>query len=153
MSLYTILLFVHISAIALWVGGGVMFSLLGARASKAGPDPQGVLRMAEQSEWLGKSFFGPVSMIATAAGIWMVFEGSWGWGHFFIWYGIGMVVLSMVLGFAFYDKNSKQLVAIVRERGLDESAQAILKRIIMVSNIELLLLFMAIFAMTFKPFS
>jgi hypothetical protein len=154
MALYRVLLFVHITAIAIWVGGIFMYGLLGARAAKAGPPmPEMVVRNLETAEWLGPHFFLPVNLTALVSGIWLVADSGLGFGHFFVLFGLGMVVLAAVMGTGFFSPRAKALIAHINEKGLDTEAQQGMARIAMASKIMLGLLVLTIFAMTYKPFS
>lgn len=154
MALYRILLFVHITAIAIWVGGGFMFALLGARAAKAGPPPpQMVIRNLEVAEWLGPHFYLPVILTTLVSGIWLVVESGLGFGHFFVLFGLGMVVLAAAMGVGFFVPRAKALIAHINEKGLDAEAQSRMAQVAMVSKVMLGLLVLTTFAMTYKPFS
>ena len=153
MTLYKVLLFVHITATAIWVGGGFMFALLGARAAKAGPPPpEMVVRNLGVAEWLGPHFYLPVILTTLVSGIWLVAESGIGYGHFFVLFGLGMVVLAAGMGIGFFVPRAKALIAHINEKGLDAEAQAGLAQVAMVSKVMLALLVLTIFAMTYKPF-
>jgi uncharacterized membrane protein len=154
MTLYRILLFVHVTAIAIWVGGGFMFSLLGARAAKAGPPtPEMVTRNLQVAEWLGPHFYMPVILTTLASGIWLVVESGLGFGHFFVLFGIGMVILAAGMAVGFFVPRARALIAHVNAKGLDAEAQASMAQVALVSKVMLGLLVLTIFAMTYKPFS
>jgi uncharacterized membrane protein len=153
-SLYKILLFVHITAIAIWVGGGFMLALTGARAAKAGPPPREmVVRNLETAEWLGTHFYAPVMLVTLISGIWLVLEIGYGFGHFFVIWGLGTIVLTGTLGMTFFVPRAKALIARVNEKGVDAEAQASLAQIGAVSKLVTGLLILTIFVMTYKPFS
>lgn len=153
MTLYKILLFVHITAIAIWVGGGFMFALLGARAAKAGPPPpEMVIRNLGIAEWLGPHFYLPVILTTLVSGIWLVDESGLGFGHFFVLFGLGITVLAAGMGVGFFVPRAKALASHINEKGLDAEAQAAMAQIAVVSKVILGLLVLTIFAMTYKPF-
>jgi uncharacterized membrane protein len=152
--LYTVLLFVHITAIALWVGGGFMLALLGVRAAKAGPPaPQLVIRNLEVAEWLGPHFYLPVILTTLVSGIWLVVESGFGFGHFFVLVGLGMVILAAGMGVGFFVPRAKALITHINERGVDAEAVARMAQVALVSKVMLGLLILTIFTMTTKPFS
>lgn len=153
MTLYRILLFVHVTTIAIWVGGGFMLMLLGARAAKEGPPPpQMVTRNLEMAEWLGPHFYLPVILTTLVTGIWLVVESGLGFGHFFILFGLGMVIVAAGMGVGFFVPRAKALIAHINEKGIDAEAQAMMGQVAMVSKIMLALLVLTIFTMTYKPF-
>ncbi len=152
--MYRVLLFVHITTIALWIGGGFMLALLGARAAKEGPPPpQMVVKNLQFMEWLGPHFYAPVILITLVSGIWLVIESGLGFGHFFVIAGLGMAFLGAGMGLGFFVPQAKALIAHLNEKGLDAEAQAKMKSISMVSKGMLALLVLTVFFMTYKPFS
>lgn len=154
MNLYKFLLFVHITTIAIWVGGGFMFALLGARAAKAGPPPpEMVKRNLQMAEWLGPHFYAPAIFVTLASGIWLVLETGYGFGHFFILWGLGTIVVTGAMGMAFFVPKARALIAHLDEKGVDAEAQASLAQIAMVGKMLTGLLILTIFVMVYKPFS
>lgn len=152
--MYRILLFLHISFIAVWTGGNFMFGLLAGRAKKLGPpQPEMVVRNLETAEWLGTHFYIPLIALTLASGVGLILESGMGFGHFFVLFGLGMVVLSGALGAGFFGPKAKKLIAHINEHGMDAEVQAGLGQIMIVSKILLGLLFVTIFVMTYKPFA
>ena len=154
MTLYTVLVFVHITTIAIWVGGGFMLALQGTRAAKAGPPtPEMVVRNLEAAEWLGPHFYGPVILTTLVSGIWLVIESGLGFGHFFVLFGLGMVILAAGMGVGFFVPRAKALIAHINEKGIDDEARASMAQVAMVSKVMTGLLILTIFVMTNKPFA
>ena len=154
MTLYTVLVFVHITTIAIWVGGGFMLALQGARAAKAGPPmPEMVIRNLAAAEWLGPHFYLPVILTTLVSGIWLVVESGLGFGHFFVIFGLGMVILAAGMGVGFFVPRAKALIAHINEKGIDDEARASMAQVAMVSKVMIGLLVLTIFVMTNKPFA
>lgn len=151
MDLYTVLLFVHVLAAALWVGGGVMLHLIAERAVKS-DDPGRIGTLLADAEYTGKKFFGPASGVTLLAGVWLVFEGDWGWDHVFILGGILGIVISMVIGFAGIQPASVKVGQALATGGtLTNDVRSGLKRIQTLSRIDTLILIAVVFLMTNKP--
>lgn len=152
MSLYELIKFVHVASIVAWVGGAVMFNVLAMRSGKMGGDPQGVIRTAEQAEWLGRFYYSPLVVVTLLSGIGLVLKsgGVFDFKDPFVVVGVAMVVAAGALGGVFYSKNTKLLVDGINERGMDAGSMAILKRIVLVSNIETAFLFFTVFMMVTK---
>jgi putative copper export protein len=72
MTLYELLLFVHVLAAATWVGGAVMLKVQSARAMRSGPDR--AAELALETEHVGTRVLMPASIVLLVAGLWMVFE-------------------------------------------------------------------------------
>lgn len=150
MSNTDLLLFVHVSAVVVWLGGGVMFQVL-ARRTTRNADAEAVARVAEQTNWVGRFYFTPAAVVTLLAGLGLVLESGIGFDHLWVLIGLTAVVVSAVLGMAFFGPQSRSLAEEVRARGLDDGVGARLRRIVLVSQIELVILFVAVFAMTVKP--
>lgn len=151
MSLYEILLFVHVLAVATWVGGGIMLHVIAERTI-ATNDPVRVGGLLAEAELLGKRYFGPATGVTLIAGIWLVIEGSWGWTEPFVLGGLTGVALSSIIGFGMI-----QPAAIKAGQGLAASSaitpevSASLQKVQMFSRIDTALLAVVLFLMTVKP--
>lgn len=151
MDLYTVLLFVHVLAAALWVGGGVMIYLIAERAVKS-DDPARIATMLADADHAGRTYFGPASGVTLLAGIWLVFQGEWGWDHVFILGGIVGILISMGLGFGGIQPASVKVgQALADGGGLTDDVRAGLKRIQTLSRIDTVILIVVVFLMTNKP--
>ena len=148
MSLYEILKFVHICAVILWVGGSVMFLVLTARMNN--DDPAVVAKIAEDSVWLGNRYYTPVAIVTLIAGVWMVITSGMGFEHLWITIGIAVVVISAVLGMAYYAKAGKAIAEGARTGTLTDETRAKLAQIRTVARVETALLFFAVYAMVTK---
>ncbi len=150
MTLYELLLFVHILAAATWVGGAVMLKVQSARALKA--DPNRAAELALETERVGTTVLMPSSIVLLVAGLWLVFEGDWGFGPLWIKLGLGIYVVSAVAGAVFLGPLYKQVGELRAERGPgDAEVTARLRRISNLSWVDLGLLVAAVFVMTVKP--
>ena len=68
MSLYSVLLFVHILGAVVWIGGGISLQVLGVRVRASG-DPQRMAALATEAEWMGTRLYMPASGVVLLAGI------------------------------------------------------------------------------------
>jgi hypothetical protein len=112
-----------------------------------------VTRNRAFQEWLGPHFYGPVILTTLVSGIWLVIESGLGFGHFFVLFGLGMIVVAAGMGFGFVAPRAKALIVHVNEKGVDGEARALLGQVATVSRIMLLLLILTVFAMTYNPLS
>lgn len=151
MDFYSVLLFVHVLAAALWVGGGVMLHVIAERAV-ASDDPARIGTLLVDAEHTGKTYFAPASGVTLVAGIALVLRGDWGWDHIFILGGILGIVVSMVIGFGGIQPASVKVgQALGAGGGITEDVRAGLKKIQTLSRIDTLILIVVIFLMTNKP--
>jgi uncharacterized membrane protein len=149
--LYRILLFVHVFMVILWVGPGVLFQIFTERAA-ATEDTATLRTVAREGERLGKTLFGPASTIVLATGVWLTFEGSWGFDRIFVIGGLIGVVASMTIGGVFIAPTVKSL-----EKGLTASAELSpemksgLIRLRNAGRVDSFLMAAVVFLMTVKP--
>lgn len=149
-TLYKLLLFVHVLTAAIWVGGAVMLKVQSARALKS--DPNRAAELALETEHVGKSILMPASIVLLVAGLWMVFEGDWGFGPLWVKLGLAIYVVSAVAGAVFIGPLYKQVGELRAEGGSgDAEITARLQRISNLSTIDLGLLVAAVYVMTVKP--
>lgn len=152
MSWSEFLLFVHVTATAVWVGAGVALEVVGARFDKAG-DPAAAAAYGKHTANLGEKLFMPCSILVLVTGILMVLDSRWEFQDAFIAFGIGAVIVSSVIGAAVLGPLSNKLAALV-EKGAPASAINVqTKRFLGIARLNTLLLVVAIFFMSVKPFS
>ena len=150
MTLYELLLFAHVLAAATWVGGAVMLKVQSGRALKS--DPNRAAELALETSHVGTTLLMPASIVLLVAGLWLVFEGDWGFGPLWVKLGLAIYVISAVAGAVFIGPLYKQVGELRAERGPgDAEVQERLKRISALSSIDLVLLVAAVFVMTVKP--
>ena len=148
--LYKLLLFVHVLAAAVWVGGAVMLKVQSGRALKS--DPDRAAELAVETERVGTSILMPASIVLLVAGLWMVFEGDIGFDPLWVKLGLAIYVISAVAGAVFIGPLYKQVGELRAERGAgDSELTARLQRISNLSWIDLALLVAAVYVMTVKP--
>ena len=150
--LYRILLFVHVLAAAAWAGGAI-YSFAHGMSVRSSGDP---LRMAsfgrETNEFAGK-FFAPAAIVSVLSGAWLVTEGDWGFGNFWILSGIAVWLYSLVSNLTWLAKLSDRLSAAAQEKGpTDPEVIAAGNEMFRWRLLEVGLLVYVLFAMTYKPF-
>ena len=75
METYEVLLFLHLSAIAFWLGGELLFNILVFRAERQG-DAATVRRLFEETSALDPIFL-PATVVVLATGILMTIDAGW----------------------------------------------------------------------------
>lgn len=149
MTLYELLLFVHVLAAAIWVGGAVTLKVQTSRALKS--DPDRAAELATETEKIGNGILMPASIVLLVAGIWLVFEGDWGFRPLWVKLGLGIYVVSAVAGAVFLGPLYKQVGELRAQRGAGQDLTDRLQRISNLAWIDLALLVAAVFVMTTKP--
>ena len=151
MSLYEILLFVHVLAAMIWLGGATMFHVLVERAVAA-DDPVRIKGLMGEAEHLAKTYFIPSTIIVLAMGIWLVLEGNWGFDQPFILGGIAGIVITIAVGAGVLGPTSMRIAARITEvGGLDKGVRDQMTRLKNISRADLVLLVIIVFLMTVKP--
>ena len=148
MDTFEIYKFLHVTTAIIWVGGGIFGAVLTERAKSATPAHR--LGIAKDMSFVSGRVFAPMAMLTLLFGILMVldadaieFEQTW------IAIGLGAIVLSIVLGAGFLGPQSGKLVGEL-ESGSDGAMER-LRRIALVSYIDLVVLLIAVWAMVAKP--
>ena len=150
--LYNVLLFVHILAAIVWVGGALTIDVLASRAVRSG-DPSRIGTMSREAGFVGQRIIAPTSVVLLAMGLWMVaVNDAWTIGQ--AWIIIALVVfgLTFLAGALFFGPESGRLEKAIAERGADDpEVHRRFRRIMAVSRLDLVLLILVVADMVFKP--
>jgi uncharacterized membrane protein len=151
MSRYELYLFIHIAAAVVWVGGGLMTFILGARASRAG-DEMKMKGLVDDMAVLSKKFFVPSSLIVVIAGVLMIVDGPWSFDQLWIVLGLVGYAATFATGLAVFEPTTRRISAAVeRDGGFSAAAVAETRRLLILGRLDVLVLFLVIADMTFKP--
>ena len=143
------LLFLHVTVAIIWVGGGLMMQFFGIRASMSG-DPRRLAALGEDIEWIGQRVFIPSSLIAFLSGILLVVEiEGYGFGDDWIVIGLVLYAITFLTGLVFLGPESGRIGALMEQGSPEAGPRAM--RLIMVSRLDLVLLFLLVYDMTVKP--
>jgi uncharacterized membrane protein len=151
MTYFEALLFLHISAAAVWIGSAVLYDLLFFRARRAA-DPALAERMGAHSEWLAKRLFIPTSLAVFVLGILLTIEGPWGFGDLWIVLGLFGWATTFVVGIAGIEPQAKRMHAAVERGGPDDPEVAWRgRRVTALNYFDNVLLFLVVADMAIKP--
>ena len=151
MTWYTFFKSVHVLAAVIWVGGAAVIQLFALRAL-ATNDGKRQAEFAKDAEMIGMRTFTPASIVLFLAAIGMMENAHWPWGQ--NWTVLGLVAwgLSFVIGAGFLGPESGRLAKLIASEGPDSPAvTARIRRILMVSRAELVVLLVVIWNMVVKP--
>jgi uncharacterized membrane protein len=149
-TLYDWLLFLHVLAAMVWLGGGVMLAALAARVLRD-PEPGAVAGFTGSLRVLGPLVLAPATLAVLALGIWLVLDSeAWDFGQLWVQLGLGLFAGAFLVGAAF---QSRSALAATRaaERGDDGEARRQLRRWLWGYRLIVLLLVVAAWDMTTKP--
>lgn len=152
MTDYRLILFVHVLAAVVWVGGSTYLQVQARRVLARG-NAEEIAAFSRDAGEVGTKVFMPSSIVVLLAGIYLVVDGDWGFDHFWILSSLVVLIASAILGAAFLGPEGKRLGDLVETRGTqDREVQARITRIVNVSAVELAFLIVVLFNMTYKPF-
>ncbi len=96
MTSRTILLTLHIAAIASWLGADMLqYAMLGRWRKES---VEGQAAWARMQFFAHDRYYAAVAVLILLTGLGLVFDGDWSWGSNFIYVGLGAIVLGGVLG-------------------------------------------------------
>jgi uncharacterized membrane protein len=152
MEWYDWLLLGHIVAAIAWVGGAITMQLVGGRLVRA-ESAEAVAAFARTAEWIGPRLYMPASLAVLGFGIALVATSdAWSVGQLWIVLALVGIAISAIGGAVFFGPQSKRIGEAVRAEGAEsERAQALIRRLFMVSRIDLAILLLIVVDMVLKP--
>ncbi len=152
MTLYELLLFVHVLAVAAWFGAALLSLVLLELASRAG-EHEWLARFGEFDDALAKLLFIPAAVVTLLAGVALVFDGPWSFtGDGWVLGGLLLFAGIFVLGIGVIVPTGKKLTTLARSGAAAADLEPVVARLRLLSVLDVALLAVAIFLMTTKPF-
>jgi uncharacterized membrane protein len=153
MTYYEVLLFLHILAAIVWIGGGIAIQFVAVRAEQTrnGPFMQA---LGESSDWLAKRLFIPSSLATLVLGILLTIEGPWTFDT--LWLDLGFVgfAVSFLTGILFLKPEGERIGRAIAAHGpASAEARHHIRRIMVVERVQLVILVLVVGAMSIKPTS
>lgn len=150
MTGYEALVFIHILAAMVWVGGGFLTMALGIQTARS-RDPERMLAYVRQGPIVA-ILTAPATLVLIAFGVWAALDVDLDFGTTWITIGLTVWVIGFLLGVGFHGPHSKRMKGAIEQDGADSPRAARLLRVeLMVSAVELALLILAVWAMVAKP--
>lgn len=149
-GLYDWLVFVHVLAAMVWVGGGVLLAAIVTRVLHD-PEAGAVGRFVGNLRVIGPRVLAPATVAVVGLGVWLVLDSTaWDFGQFWVQLALALFTGAFVIGAAFL---SRAAIGAERAagRGDDEEARRQLVRWSWGYRLILLLLIVATWDMTTKP--
>ncbi len=149
MSWYQVLLFLHVAMAVIWVGGNLVLQLFAYRISLA-RDPVRMAALGRDIEWIGTRIFVPASLLAFLTGVLLVVESSfWRFGDDWIVMGLLLYAVTFFAGLLYFGPESGRVGGLM-DAGSPE-APLRMARLVFLTRLDLVLLFLIVFVMTVKP--
>ena len=150
-TLYGVLLFLHILGAGIWVGGEAIMFGLRALELRSGDHARAVA-LTRDTDRLNKLVISPAVAVLLGAGFWLVLEGHWGFGRFFVIFGLAGFAVSSLVGGAVTARSGKALQKALEVHAADSSEVGLLMRRIQLGLLaDLVILTAIVFVMTTKP--
>jgi uncharacterized membrane protein len=122
-ALYDWLLFGHILAAMVWVGGGVTLAALAA-ATLRGDDAQGVARFVRSLRVIGPAVLAPSTIAVLGLGVWLVLDSAaWDFGQTWVLLALALFAVAFVVG-----TGHQSRAAINAQRAIDRDDHAEARR-------------------------
>ncbi len=152
MSLEPWLHFAHITGAVIWVGGGVMLSIIGGRARRSG-NVALLGEFARTLSYVGLRVFTPAVVVVLVTGVWLVFaEGSGDFTQLWVLLALGAFAVAFLIGAVYLSRSAIRLERVVSGPAPDvQAARDALGRWLLGYGVVLVVLLFALWDMVFKP--
>ena len=150
---YAVFKTVHVLLAVVWVGGGVLLTILAIVADRRN-DPHEVATIARPAVFVGEKIFAPAGLVVFVMGIAMMLNTNWGWGTFWIDAGLVGYALTFVTGIAVLSPLAKKIKVSAEQNGPEHPETiALIDRILLIGRFDAAVLLLVIADMVTKPFS
>jgi uncharacterized membrane protein len=151
MSLYELLLLLHIISAIIWVGAATTYFALELRTDLSG-DLEREASQNDDAEWLSPRLFIPASIATLIFGVLAAIEGNWDFGSLWIIIGLTGFGISFATGIGYFDPEMKKLAAAIERDGAAEpEVRRRVANLKMVGRIEVAVLYVVVGSMVVKP--
>lgn len=149
MEFHEVLLLVHIVAAMVWLGGGVLAGVMASRMKVA--EPQNRLWFARTMKSVSVGLFMPAAILVLGTGVWIVLDSDlYAFDQAWISAAFAIVIIAGAMGPLFFKPTIDKGIAAM-EAGDGPTAGALMARLGMGSKIALVLEFVGVYLMVFKP--
>jgi hypothetical protein len=143
----TLLLAVHITGVAAWLGANFVQLVLSPRFARGGPEVAAA--WTQQTIWLGQRLYSAAGAVIVASGTALVVTGDWSWSSGFVWVGIAVVLIGGAMGGMLFTPLARKRLAAL-ESGDEAAATGAQSRIIPFAVVDTALVVLAVLAMVHK---
>ena len=150
MTWYELWLFLHLSAMALWIGGAVAVQVFAALAKRSG-DPARSAAFGKDTGVLVRWVFMPASLVVLVTGILLVNEGNWDWGEWFVVLGLVGWAIVAFTAFGYMTRALGRVGMRMATEGPSPELGAEMNRLILLARVLIIVLFLLVLVMVVKP--
>ena len=142
---------IHVVLAVVWVGGGVSLMIHGIRAQRKN-DTREIVTIAQQAAFMGEKVFAPAGLVTFLAGIAMMINTSWGWGHFWIVFGLLGYAATFLVGIGVLSPLAKKIAVSAETNGPEHpETLALIDRIMLIARFDVAVLLLVVLDMVTKP--
>jgi uncharacterized membrane protein len=149
-SSYELWLFVHISAVIVWIGGAAVAQVFGSLAKRSGDPAQGAA-FGQAMAFIGPKVFAPAALVVLISGAFLTEDGNWDWSEPFVWLGIIGWAIVAFTAFAYLTRAMGRVGARMAAAGPSSELAAEVDRLVLLARVLILVLFAIVFVMVVKP--
>jgi uncharacterized membrane protein len=144
--------FLHVSFAVTWVGGGAVTQFYALLALKDG-SAERMAQFALDVKWIGDRVLLGAALGAVLSGLGLVWNAAfWTIGTDWIVIGLILFAVTFLTGALFFGPEAGRIAKEIEAEGAQSpSAQARIRRLLVLSRIDLVVLFLIIFDMVVKP--
>jgi uncharacterized membrane protein len=152
MTLEPWLLFFHIAGAIVWIGGGIVLSVLAMRA-RAADDPVVVAAFAGSLSYIGLRVFAPSVIAVIVTGAWLVLVSpAWDFAQLWVLLGLTGFGIAFLVGAAYLGRVGIELERVgAGPNGDTARARELMGRWIVGYRLVLVVLVLTVWDMVFKP--
>jgi uncharacterized membrane protein len=148
---YDTLKFLHVLAAITWVGSAIYARVLATKVLGEN-DPAHVVRVAKDIGDLGKRLITPSAIAVLVLGIWIVAVSAWNFTDTWVLLGLVGIAITIATGAGFLGPETERIGKLGADRDpSDPELQRRIKRVFMVSRVDLVVLVLVVADMVFKP--
>jgi uncharacterized membrane protein len=147
---YDWLMFGHVLAAMVWLGGWTVLAILAAQSLRQA-DLASLARFAATIRFIGPRLLAPATILVAGLGVWLLLDShQWHFSQFWIELAIGLLVAVLVVGAGFQSRAAIGAERAIAEDNLDQATRHV-RQWAWGGVLILLLLAVATWDMTVKP--
>jgi uncharacterized membrane protein len=151
MTRYELLVFLHVTAVIVWLGAVTTMDLLFFRAERM-RDPLELKKIGELQEWLVPRLLIPASLSTLVFGVLLTWDGPWSFRDLWIILGLVGFALGFGTGLLFLKPQAEKMPDLVARHGpMSVEVMRHAQRLLVVGRVQLLVLFVVVADMAIKP--
>ena len=148
---YQWLLSFHIFTAVVWVGGGVMLTVLAGFAVRS-KLPGRKAEFAQEAAWVGERIFAPTSVVLLLLGALIMHHVGYSYSKLWVILGLVGWFASFAIGIGFLNPTSKKIARTIAAEGPDSpTVSALIDRILLIARVDQAILVLIVFDMVLKP--